>query len=151
MDHFASARKAEEMNITRVLLAALGGFVTYFVLGGLFFAIAPWLRNEFMKYSSVYRTQESMKPVMPFGMAAMFVAMIVLAIMYALMYRGGSALAAGAGFGALVGIFSVCSFVIHNYVNLNIGFKLTMEQAAAYFVEWIFTGIVIGMIYRPVR
>lgn len=41
------------------------------------------------------------------------------------------------------------AFVVHNYVNLNIGLKLTLEQGAAYPVEWIITGIVIGAIYRP--
>jgi hypothetical protein len=46
-------------------------------------------------------------------------------------------------------VFAVCAFVVHNYVNLNIGLKLTCEQAAAYFVEWVATGIVIGLIYRP--
>jgi hypothetical protein len=55
----------------------------------------------------------------------------------------------GTGFGALIGVFSVCAFVIHNYVNLNIGLKLTLEQAPAYLVEWIVTGIAIGLIYRP--
>jgi hypothetical protein len=29
------------MNFTRIALAALGGFVAYFVLGGLSFAILP--------------------------------------------------------------------------------------------------------------
>jgi hypothetical protein len=43
------------------------------------------------------------------------------------------------------------SFVMHNYVNLNIGWKLTAEQAIAYFVEWLAVGIVIGTIYRPAR
>ncbi len=139
------------MNVTRVILAAVGGFVTYFVLGGLSFAVAPWLRNEFMKYPAVYRSQESMKGVMPFGMAAMFVGIVVLAVMYAMMYRSGSGIAQGATFGALIGVFSVCSFVIHNHVNLNIGLTLTLEQAVAYFVEWVATGIVIGLIYRPLR
>ena len=43
----------------------------------------------------------------------------------------------------------MCSFVVHNYVNLNIGLKLTLEQAVAYFVEWVVAGIAIGLIYRP--
>jgi hypothetical protein len=38
---------------------------------------------------------------------------------------------------------------VHNYVNLNIGSKLTLEQSIAYFVEWVVTGIVVGLIYRP--
>jgi hypothetical protein len=40
---------------------------------------------------------------------------------------------------------------VHNYVNLNIGLKLTVEQAGAYLVEWVVTGVVIGLIYRPVH
>jgi hypothetical protein len=49
----------------------------------------------------------------------------------------------------LIGIFAIGAFVIHNYVNLNIGLTLTLQQAVAYFVEWIVTGIVMGLIYRP--
>jgi hypothetical protein len=55
----------------------------------------------------------------------------------------------GARFGALVALYSVCSFVIHNYVNLNIGIKLTIQQALAYSVEWVLVGIAIGLVYRP--
>src|SRR4029077_17392012 len=103
----------------------LGGFVAYFALGGLFFAALPWLRNEFIKYPNIYRSQESMKSVMPVGMVAMLVAMVVVAVIYALLYQGGSGFVEGARFGALIGIFAVCAFVVHNYVNLNIGVKLT--------------------------
>ena len=69
--------------------------------------------------------------------------------MYALLYRGGSGIARGAQFGVLVGAFAVGSFVLHNYVNLNIGLKLTLEQAVAYLLQWIIVGIVLGLIYRP--
>jgi hypothetical protein len=137
------------MNFTRIGLAALGAFVVYFAIGGLTFAVLPWLKTEFQKYPAVYRSQQGIKTVMPAGMAAMFVAMIVLAIIFAMLYKGGSGLVEGAQFGALIGIFSVCSFVVHNYVNLNIGLKLTIEQSVAYFFEWLAVGIVIGLIYRP--
>jgi hypothetical protein len=73
----------------------------------------------------------------------------VLAVIYAMLYRGGSGLAEGAHFGALVGVFAICSFVVHNYVNLNIGIRLTIQQAVAYFIEWLLVGIVIGLIYKP--
>jgi hypothetical protein len=136
------------MNFSRVLLAAVGAFVVYFLLGGLFFAMSP-LRNEFSAFPAVYRTQESMKAVMPVGMAAMFVSMIVMAAIYAMLYGGGSGLAEGARFGVLIGMFAVCAFVVHNYVNLNIGLRLTVGQAIAYFVEWTVCGAVIGLIYRP--
>ncbi len=35
------------------------------------------------------------------------------------------------------------------YVDLNIGLTLTLQQATAYFIEWTVTGLVIGLIYRP--
>ena len=137
------------MNLSRIALAALGGFVAYFVLGGLAFGLFPLLRNEFLKYPAVYRSQEALKSVMPGGMAAMFVGILALAVIYAMLYQGGSSVIEGARFGALIGVFAVCAFVVHNYVNLNIGLKLTVEQAVAYCVEWVVTGIVIGLIYRP--
>ncbi|MGA2901075.1 MAG: hypothetical protein ABSF40_12670 [Candidatus Acidiferrales bacterium] len=140
------------MNITRIVLAALGAFVAYFVLGGLSFVLIPSLKTEFLKYPLVYRSQDSMKSVIPVGMAAMLVAMVAmvaLAVIYAMLYRGGSGVAEGARFGALIGVFAICAFVIHNYVNLNIGAALTAQQSVAYSVEWVVTGIVIGLIYRP--
>ena len=87
---------------------------------------------------------------MPAGMAAMFVAILALAVIYALLYQSGSGVAEGVRlgslFGALIGVYSVCTLMVHNYVNLNIELKLTLQQAAAYFVEWTVTGIVIGLI-----
>jgi hypothetical protein len=137
------------MNLSRIFLAAVGGFVAYFVIGGLAFGVLPSLRNEFLKYPAVYRTQEGIKSVMPAGMAFMFVAMVVLAVIYSMLYRGGPGVVEGSRFGALIGVFAICSFVVHNYVNLNIGLKLTIEQGIAYFLEWTVVGIAIGMIYRP--
>jgi len=47
---------------------------------------------------AVYRTQEGIKSVMPAGMAFMFVAMVVLTVIYAMLYRGGSGIVEGARF-----------------------------------------------------
>jgi hypothetical protein len=44
----------------------------------------------------------------------------------------------------------VCTFVIHNYVNLNIGLKLTVYQGVSYFIQWLIVGTAIGLIYKPV-
>jgi hypothetical protein len=137
------------MNFTRIAFAALGAFVAYFLLGGISFVLMPSLKDEFMKYPGVYRSQDAMRSVIPAGMVAMLIAMIVLAVIYSMLYRGGSGLTEGARFGALIGVFAVCAFVVHNYVNLNIGAKLTLQQSIAYFVEWVITGAVIGLIYRP--
>lgn len=135
------------MNYSRLALAALGGTLAYFAFGFLVFT-RPLLVDEYRKYPALYRSEESLKSVMPAGMASMFLAILVVAVIYAKAYPGESGVAQGAQFGALIGIFAVCAFVIHNYVNLNIGLKLTLLQAAAYFLEWTVVGIVIGLIYR---
>ena len=79
-------------------------------------------------------------------MAAMLGSMVVLAVLYAKLFKGGSGLVEGAAFGALIGLYAVGSFVIHNYVNLNIGWTITVVSAIAYFIEWTIVGIVIGLI-----
>jgi hypothetical protein len=141
--------KGAQMNFARITFASLGAFVAYFVFGGLAFVLIPSLKTEFLKYPAVYRNQQGQMSNFPLGMIAIYLATVVLAVMYAMLYRGGSGLAEGARFGALIGVFVIFAFVIHNYVNLNIGWKLTLEQAVAYFIEWFVVGIVIGLIYRP--
>lgn len=142
------------MHLARIALAALGAFVAYFVVGGLSFGLVPSLKNEFLKYPAVYRPQEGQMSHMPAGMAAMFLSIVMLAAIYSMLYPGASSVAEGvrlgAIFGALIGIFAIGAFVMHNYVNLNIGLKITVQQSIAYFVEWVAVGIVIGLIYRPV-
>jgi hypothetical protein len=141
------------MNLSGIALAAVGGFVAYFVLGGLSFVVAPSLKDEFLKYPTIYRSQEAMKGAMPAGMAFMFMAIVALAVLYSMLAASVSnapdGLRLGAMFGALIGVFAIGSFVVHNYVNLQIGLKLTVQQAIAYFIEWVVVGIVIGLIYRP--
>jgi len=137
------------MSYSRIALAALGATVAYFVLGGILFAALPALRTEFMKYPAVYRTQDDMKRVMPMGMIAILVAIVAVAVLYAMAYPAGGGVLAGARFGALIGVFAVCGFVLHNHMLLNIGIKLTVGQAISYFVQWLGVGIVISLIYTP--
>ena len=135
------------MNLTRVVLAAVGALVAYMALGSVFF-MNPAMRKEFMKYPAVYRTQENMRGVMPFGMLSMLLSMVVLAVLFAMIYPDGAGLAAGLRFGALIGLYASGSFVLHNHVNLNIGPRLTLYQGVAYLVEWTVVGVVISLIYR---
>ena len=81
------------MNLARIASASVGAFAAYFVVGGLSFTLVPSLRNEFLKYPTVYRSQAGIKAVMPIGMVFMFVAIAALAVLYAMLYRGDSSLA----------------------------------------------------------
>lgn len=137
------------MNYLSLLLAALGGTVASFAFGFLVFWLVPALINESHKYPAVFRPKEEMMTVMPIGLGATFIAILVVAIIFALLPQGGSGAMRGARLGVLIGIFVVCGFVLHNYVNLNIGLKLALGQAITYFVQWTIVGIVIGLVYRP--
>jgi hypothetical protein len=137
------------MNYSRLALAALGGTVASFAFGFLVFWLAPGLIKEGHKYPAVFRPREEMMTVMPIGIVATFIAILVVAIIFAMIHQGGSGTTEGARLGVLIGIFAVCAFVLHNYVNLNIGLKLALGQAVVYFVQWTIIGIVIGLIYKP--
>ena len=136
------------MNYSRLVLAALGGTVASFAFGFLVLWLVPALIKEGHKYPAVFRPKEEMMSVMPIGLIATFIGILIVAIIFAMIYRGGSGTAEGARLGVLIGIFAVCS-VLHNYVNLNIGLKLAVGQAVAYFFQWTVVGIVVGLIYKP--
>ena len=149
------------MNLARIAFASLGAAVGYFAYGFAMFAAWPYMKTEFKKYPNVYRTEESIMKVMPYGMVGILVSIVVIAILYAKICAAAvgpasgvalgavPGLASGACLGALIGLFVVGMFVIHNYVNLNIGLKLTVYQGIAYFFQWLIVGAVIGLIYKP--
>ena len=74
---------------------------------------------------------------------------VVVAILYAKTYTAGGGIISGIYFGTFIGLFSVCTFAIHNYMNLNIGLTLTIYQSIAYFIQWVIVGAAIGLIYKP--
>ena len=116
------------MNYARIALAALGGMVGYLVAGTAVFILAPQMATEFEKYSVIYRSREGQAAAMPAGMAAMLVAIVVVAALYAMAHQRGSGLRQGVRFGALIGLFVVCAFVMHNYM---LAMFILVSQTAA--------------------
>jgi hypothetical protein len=137
------------MNFTRIFLAALAAFVAYMAVGGLIFAAIPALKAEFLKYPAVYRDHDGQISHMPAGMAGIFLSLLVLATLYALVYRPDYGIRLGLMFGALIALYFIGSFVLHNYANLNIGLRITLYSAIAYFLEWFLVGVVISLVYKP--
>lgn len=137
------------MNYARIALASLGAIVAYFAFGFIMFAALPAMKSEFMKYPDVYRSREGMMKAMPYNMVAILVSIVVVAVLYAKIYPIGGGIAPGIYLGALIGIFSVCTYAIHNYVNLNIGLALTLYEGITYFIQWVVVGAAIGFIYKP--
>ena len=78
------------MNYSRLGLAALGGMVAYFAFG---FYCSGWCRVLSPRPTStrhVFRPKEKMMSVMPIGMVATLIAILVVAILFAMLPPGGS-------------------------------------------------------------
>jgi hypothetical protein len=135
------------MNYGRVLLAGLTGTVAYFVAGGLLAGLL--FANEYKPYQAVYRSREAVMNYFPLGIAGTFVAIVVLAAIYAKGYEGGRGALEGLRFGALIGLFIVFVVVGDEYVTLNIGGRLAAFMAVGRFIGWLITGMVIGLVYKP--
>ena len=134
------------MNYSRLALAALAGIVASFAVGFLIISVVPALMEESQKFPAVFRPKDEMMSFMPFGFFAAAISVVVVAIIFAMTHQSGWA--AGLCLGILIGIFAICH-VTNNYVNFRVGGKLAVGQAAAYLVQWIVTGVVIGLIYKP--
>jgi hypothetical protein len=137
------------VNYARIALACVGATFAYFAYGFAMLAAWPSMKTEFKKYPNVYRSEESMMKVMPYGMAGILISILLVAILYARIYALGGGIVSGISLGALIGMFVICMFVLHNYVNLNIGLRLTLYQGVAYFIQWLIVGAAIGLIYKP--
>ena len=55
----------------------------------------------------------------------------------------------GFQFGLLMGVFVACIHPISNLVTMNMDTKLGLEIAVSNAVGWVLTGMVIGVVYKP--
>ena len=137
------------MNYARLVLAAVAATVFDAVYGFLVYGIL--MAPEFAKYPGVYRSNEAGQAFLPLMFGGLFIAIAAAAIMYAKGYEGGSGVAEGARFGALLGVFVVFALAGVDYAVLNIGRRLAVMTAAAGFVEWLVIGVIIGLVYKPAK
>jgi hypothetical protein len=135
------------MNLTRIALATLAALVAYFIVGGIFFAI-PAMGAEFAKYPAIYRTGEAINSVMAIGVLGILLAIGAATAIFARMHPEGAGIKEGIRFGVVLAVFQFGSFVLHNHMNLNIGWRLSALQGIAYTAEWIVVGVVISLVYR---
>ncbi len=136
------------MNYSRIALAAVTATVFDACYG--FLVYGTLLSSHFERYPAVYRNAETGAAFLPLMFGGLFIAIIVVSIMYATGYAGGSGVAEGVRFGLLLGTFASFAFAGVNYAVLNIGRQLAVMVAAAAFVEWLLIGVIIGLVYKGV-
>lgn len=138
------------MNYPRLLLAAVVATLAFFVYGFLVHGIL--LAPDYVPYpEGVYRSGDAAKSHMLYGLAGIFVAILVFSTVYATCYKGARGLIAGARLGLLFGVFMVGAFVAVNYGTINISGKLALELAISALIEWTMVGMLVGILYKPAR
>lgn len=135
------------MNYGRIALAGVVATIVYFVVGGLL--LGKLVAKYYAPYRGVYRSLEAVMKYFPIGIASTFLAILVLAWIYAKGYEGGAGIVEGARFGFLVGLFVVFAVVGDEYVTLNIGRELALAMAFGRLIGWIIVGMTIGFVYKP--
>ena len=135
------------MNYGRILLAGMVGTVVYFLVGGLVFG--KLIAKYYAPYPGVYRSAEMVKEHIPIGLTSTFLAVLLLAAIYAIGYKGDFGAREGFRFGLLIGIFFACSVVGDEYVTLNIGRELAVAMAVGRVFGWVVVGTTIGLVYKP--
>ena len=138
------------MNVTRIVLAALAGTVTYFLFGGILMgAMGGMLKEVYRPHAEVFRGEDKIMKYFPVAIATMFLSIVIAATIFARIHPGGADWMAGLEFGLAMGAFVVFGHVSHNFVTLNIGLKLALTTAGLHFVQWVLVCIAIALVYKP--
>lgn len=137
------------MNYPRVLLAAVAALVVFFAWG---FLTEGWLlQKDFAPSAALYRTSDLQMKYMPFGMASVLVALLAAVVLYAGWCGGTSGGVKGLQFGLIIGVFVACVHPISNLVTMNMDTKLGLEITASTAIGWVLAGLVIGLVYKPLK
>ena len=135
------------MNYPRILLAAIASLFVFFAWG---FLTEGWLiRKDFAPSAALYRTSDAQMKYMPYGMVGIFVGLFVAVVLYAGWCGGTSTALKGLQFGLLMGVFVACTHAISNLVTMNMDTKLGLEIAASNAIGWVLSGLVVGLVYKP--
>jgi hypothetical protein len=135
------------LNVSRIALAAVAATIVDALYG--FIVYGNLLSSQFLVFPGVYRSMDTQGSYMPYLFCGVFLAMLAGSVIYAKGYEGGSGVAEGGRFGALMGVVGIGYAVIVNYAVTNIGRRITAYLAVAALVEWIIAGMVIGLVYKP--
>ena len=128
----------------RTVGAAAAATIAFFIYG---YAIHGLLiAKDYLPYpSGVYRAGEDAQSHVAFGLAGIFLAILVFTLIFS---KIGHGVASGARLGLLFGIFMVGACVAVNFGTIHISGKLAFELALSAPIEWMIVGTVVGFAYR---
>jgi hypothetical protein len=135
------------MNIKRLLLAILAGFV--FILASDFLIHGVWLEPDYQATAGMWRSQPEMQARMPYMTAGQLLAVVCFVGLWAAgLAPHCRGLGCAVGYGLLMGLFEQAMTLIQYVVS-----PLPPELAAKWFVSGVFQAMLLGVItfgvYKP--
>ncbi len=132
-----------ELNTKKIIMAT----ISYVVLT---MAIAyPWHMMWFHDLYIELGAYTRVEPNIPLGMLSMLVQGIVIAYLYPFFYRSGNAILNGVTFSLIMGlvVYSVMGFAMAAKVDINPISTYLIYNAVFQFIQYVVTGIALGIIY----
>ena len=137
------------MNLKRVLLAGVASFVVVL-------AVTLALDNGTSLFTAIYAdSQGALRPEterlarLPYLLILSVLRWIVFAYLYARSYGHSHGIAAGIKLGLLVAVIVVPIENIGGWVFYPISLTLPLGMIPYQFFEWIVSGVVVGLVYKP--
>ena len=107
-----------------------------------------WFHDLYVNLGAYTRAE----PIIPLGMLSMLVQGIVIAYLYPFFYRGGDPIVQGVIFSLIVGlvVYSVMGFAMAAKVDINPISTYLVYNAIFQFIQYLVTGIALGIIYGKI-
>jgi hypothetical protein len=135
------------MNIKRLLLAIVAGYVVIFVTDMLIHEV--WMRSDYEATQQLWRPKAEMGSYMAWMIGAQLLSVITFVILWAEGFAGRTSnIACAVGYGLLMGLFSgVWAIVL--YVILPMPCEIACKWFFAGIVQCILLAIVTLYVYKP--
>ncbi len=130
------------MNVKKLVLAGLAGFVIMLLLNGLWHMV---LMSDY--YRTNFADVERAEPIIIWIVIAALVGSFLLAYIYPFGYKGGSPIKEGMRFGLLMGLVMAVPSMLSLYGVYTIPLTGTLIEIIFQIVLVTIGGIVIGFVY----
>jgi hypothetical protein len=133
------------MNIKRLLLAILAGWVVIFAMDIIIHHF--WLGPDYVATKSIWRPETEMQPRLHWMFIAQLLGVVTFVLVWAKGFAGGS-VGTGVVFGLLMGLFQSI-WVLTNYVLIPLPGDLAIKWFVGSVAQAVVFGIVTSLVYKP--
>ncbi len=133
------------MNLPRLVLTIVGGFI--FIFASDFLIHAVWLADDYKATADMWRSEAEMEARFGWMVFAQFLAAIAFAVVWAKGFAGRS-LGAGATFGFFMGL-ALQSWSIVFHVVAPLPASIAGKWFLSGLLQAILLGIIVAAVYRP--